>query len=509
MPPHSLSTDLAQLTTRLEQLQRVHSLDDYESLLRFQVKVLPRILEAERCSIFLPDLKTGQAWLQYGTGVGDKQIAAPLHGSIVGEVITTGQGVVENHLDQRPGFHATMASRTGFVTRNMVCVPIRSPLGGQVIGAVQVLNRLGGLSFGDEERGLLEETAQHLAVAMENLFLRNELARLSSQLRSELERQEEPILAGGRVVAVSQAMRQVLALARMVSTTPVNVFIHGENGTGKEVVAHLIHNSGNRRGKPFVAVNCAAIPETLIESEFFGYEKGAFTGAEGSRKGRFEEAEDGTLFLDEVGEMPLAIQPKFLRAIQEREGTRLGSNRLSSYQFRLVSATNRDLKALVGQGRFREDLFYRLFSVEIRIPPLRERREDIVPLAMTFLEETRQRFGKWIDGLAPEVVEAFEAHPWPGNVRQLRQEVERLVALTPEGKQATLAAGSEGLQQVSREELVQRHAGRSLPYQVQALEIQLIRNALQESGGNKVQAARLLGITRQGLHKKMQRYGLE
>ena len=272
----------------------------------------------------------------------------------------------------------------------------------------------------------------------------------------------------------------------------------------------MIHEESARHNQPFVAVNCAAIPKNLVESEFFGYEKGAFTGAETSRRGYFEEASGGTLFLDEVADMPLSIQPKFLRAIQEGEGYRLGSNRLHKYDVRILSATNKPLSQEVQHNRFREDLFFRLFSVEIHLPPLRERKEDIAPLAFTFLEEICQRFDKQVAGFASEVINLFEDYTWPGNVRQLRREVERMVALTPANDQITLDKCSRDLMASTIPHISQGRSSLelSLPDQVQSLEIALIQKALKQSKNNRTQAADLLGITRQGLHKKIKRYGL-
>jgi len=353
--------------------------------------------------------------------------------------------------------------------------------------------------------------ANFLALSIDNIIINQEILRISEQMNREYERFDREFSFDALFIAESQAMREVLDLARLVSKTPVNVLLQGENGTGKELIARMIHEGSDRRDQPFVAVNCASIPEHLMESEFFGYEKGAFTGADHSKKGRFEEADGGTLMLDEIADMPLTIQPKFLRAIQEGEGSRLGSNKLIKYDFRIISATNKDLPRELEEGRFREDLFFRLFSVEINLPPLRDRKEDIVPLALAFLEEISRRFNKKVAGFNPELLNLFEDFGWPGNVRQLRSEVERLVALTPEG---TII----GPEKCSRELLaatpissrkIKSSASLSIPDQVQSLEMELIKKALTESGGNRVKAAEALGITRQGLHKKMKRYQID
>jgi transcriptional regulator with PAS, ATPase and Fis domain len=301
-------------------------------------------------------------------------------------------------------------------------------------------------------------------------------------------------------------MRSVLDLVHMVSSTPVNVLIQGENGTGKELIARMIHNGGDRRSGPFVAINCAAIPENLMESEFFGYEQGAFTGAMGSRAGRFEEASGSTLFLDEVGDIPINMQPKFLRAIQEGEGSRLGSNRVMKYDLRLISATNSSLRSLVSSGSFREDLYYRLFAVEIRVPSLRERTEDITPLALAFFDEVCRRYNKTVSGISNDLLTLFERFSWPGNVRQLRREIERLVALTPEGQHLTPDRCSPELLASASAPRAPQADDLSLPNRVRDLELELIQDALERTGGNRVRAAELLGITRQGLHKKLKRY---
>jgi DNA-binding NtrC family response regulator len=314
-----------------------------------------------------------------------------------------------------------------------------------------------------------------------------------------------------QIIAESRVMQNVLSTVRAVSRSPVSVLLRGESGTGKEVVARMIHRGSDRQDKPFVAVNCASIPENLMESEFFGYEKGAFTGAVGSRGGRFEEAHGGTLFLDEIGDMPLSIQPKFLRVLQEGEGSRLGSNKPVRYDLRVISAVNRDIRKEVAEGRFREDLFYRIFSVEVDIPPLRERREDIVPLTLFFINTVQKRFQRKIAGFPAEVLTFFEEYPWPGNVRQLLHEVERLVALTPEAAWASPKHCSQELcDWRSPRPLTAAGTGDTLflPEKVKELEVTCIREALRESGGKKVQAAKLLGITRQGLDKKMKRYGI-
>jgi transcriptional regulator with PAS, ATPase and Fis domain len=317
------------------------------------------------------------------------------------------------------------------------------------------------------------------------------------------------------LIAESKAMREIVSQASEISNSPVYILLQGENGTGKELVARLIHELSDRRDKPFIAVNCSAIPENLMESEFFGFEKGAFTGAEKTTIGRFEAADGGTLFLDEIADLPLNQQPKFLRVLEESEGCRLGSNTVIPYKFRVISATNKKLTTEKEKGRFREDLFFRLFSIEIDIPPLRERSEDILPMATAFLDETNKRFNKSVFGFDQEVLTIFENYDWPGNVRQLKREIERLVALTQNGEIIQQEKCSQELLSFltgSQLGIVERSddlASYSLPDALKKVETKLIRKALVETKGNKSQAARLLRITRQGLLKKMKRYHLE
>ena len=507
--PATIRQRLAGLKFRLEQVTRAWTIDDYEALLKFYVEILPEIMKTERCTIFVSELGSDKIWSMFGTGLNGIKIESPKNESMVGKAIDTGQCLIEHNLDKRHGFHTEVDALTGFVTRNLICAPIKSITGHGITGAIEVLNKKGGELFTPEDGQRLQEIANFLATSIESILLNQEILRISHQMNREVEQFEKSYFHDVPFIVESRVMRNILDKVRMVSKTPIDVFIQGEHGTGKELIARMIHEGSERRDKPFVAVNCASIPENLMESEFFGYEKGAFTGAVSSRKGRFEEADGGTLLLDEVADMPLTIQPKFLRAIQEWEGCRLGSNKLRRYNLRIISSTNKDLRQEMAEGRFREDLFFRLFSVEINIPPLRERRKDILAMALAFLNRVSRRFGKKVAGFSPEVLSLFEDYPWPGNVRQLLREVEHLVALTPEGERITLDKASRELQDFRFVQEEEKVVDSLLPNQVKALEIRLIRKALQEAEGNKHKAAGLLGITRQGLHKKIKRYQIE
>ena len=302
-----------------------------------------------------------------------------------------------------------------------------------------------------------------------------------------------------RVVGESVEWRGVLRKATQVAATDTTVLVTGASGTGKEVVARFIHAASARRSRPFIALNCAALPEQLLEAELFGYERGAFTGAHQAKPGQVELASGGVLFLDEVTEMSLSAQAKFLRVLQEREFQRLGGTRLVKANIRVIAATNRDLRKAVERGDFREDLFYRLGVFDIQIPPLRERPADIVPLSETFLQEIGRSFGRPPAGLTREARQALLQYDWPGNVRELRNVLERATILC-EG--ALIDAEHLALQPAAR-------SSRNDTTDLSALEHTTIAKVLQECRGNKTRAARRLGLSRTQLHLRVRKYGLE
>lgn len=303
------------------------------------------------------------------------------------------------------------------------------------------------------------------------------------------------------IVGHSEAWKHVLKLALLVSATEATVLLSGESGTGKEVIARLIHRTSPRSGGPFVAINCAALPEQLLESELFGYERGAFTGAAFAKRGQFEVASGGVVFLDEVTEMSLVAQSKVLRVLQEREFQRLGATRLSNANVRVIAATNRDLRRAVERGTFREDLYYRLQVFEIHLPALRERTADILPLSESFLEEIRRLLPHRPSGLSGDAIRALLRHTWPGNVRELRNALER-AAILAEG----VAITAEHLSlpfDVSPSRL-----DASSTTNLNVIEHEAIARVLQEAKGNKAEAARRLGLSRTQLYVRLRKYQL-
>jgi len=342
----------------------------------------------------------------------------------------------------------------------------------------------------DELKLTLERALDHTRLRSENQELRRRLPE-GFELSS--------------IIGKSEAMRKLVEMIAMVAPAEATVLVTGESGTGKELVARAIHYNSGRRDAPLVTVNCAALSENLLESELFGHEKGAFTGADKRREGRFVQAHKGSLFLDEVGEIPLAMQAKLLRVLQQGEVQRVGSDTPLQVDVRCIAATNRELQREVEEGRFREDLYYRLNVVSLRVPSLRERMEDVPLLAQFFLRRFAEKNHKDIKGFTPKAMDMFLRHSWPGNVRELENAVERSVILcmgdyVSDGE-LPLALGQEEAQEAA----APMEGGRPLD----EVEREAILATLDNAGGNKSEAARLLGISRVTLHKKLKKYGVE
>jgi two-component system, NtrC family, response regulator HydG len=317
-----------------------------------------------------------------------------------------------------------------------------------------------------------------------------------------LKKQLEDLRAKGQMIGGSPAFRRMLTLVEQVADSSATVLIAGESGSGKELVARTIHERSARRNGPFVAVNCAALPETLLESELFGYEKGAFTGAAGRKEGRFELANSGTLFLDEVADLSLVTQPKILRVLQEGEFERLGGTRLLQVDVRIVAATNQDLAEMVKDKRFREDLYYRLNVITIRVPPLRERHEDIRLLAQYYLRIYGAKNGRKLEGFSSEAIERLESYAWPGNVRELENLIERCVILARKDRidAEDLPEEVMGVKRPPRDAILEL-VGTPLA----EIEQRLLDETLRITGGNKTQAAKLLGIDVRTVARKLER----
>ena len=399
--------------------------------------------------------------------------------------------------------------------RSALRVPM--PLGTGVFGSVFFLSRnVDG--FSDDDVDFARRVADHLALALSHERLadaarraaesRETAARLEAQVAT-LTRELEARTGRRRVVGRSQQWKDVLAQATRVAQTETTVLLTGESGTGKEVVARFIHHASRRSRGPFVAINCAALPDQLLESELFGYERGAFTGAVANKPGRIEQANGGVLFLDEVGEMAPTVQAKLLRVLEEREFTRLGSTRVMHADIRVIAATNRDLHAAMRRGEFREDLYYRLGVFEITLPPLRERLDDILELADSFLEEIGETVGRPAAGIARDAKDQLLGYGWPGNVRELRNAIERAVILADggyiRGEHLPVAPPRPGATAQEPATVGALPAG---GVNLEAIERSLVIKALKQARHNKTRAAKLLGLTRAQLYSRIENYGL-
>jgi two-component system NtrC family response regulator len=393
---------------------------------------------------------------------------------------------------------------------------IAIPLGSGIFGSLFFLSRQTE-AFSDDDVMFARRVAHHLALALSHQRLaeasrrdaeaREMAARLEAQVAT-LTRELEARSGHRRVIGQSREWKDVLAHATRVAQTETTVLLTGESGTGKEVVARFIHHGSRRSNGPFVAINCAALPDQLLESELFGHERGAFTGAVNSKPGRIELANSGVLFLDEVGEMAPAVQAKLLRVLEEREYTRLGSTRLQRVDIRLIAATNRDLHAALRRGEFREDLYYRLGVFEIALPPLRDRREDISELADAFLEEIGEIVGRPAAGISRDAKDQLLAYSWPGNVRELRNAIARAVILADGGYIRGEHLPLTSPRQVGAAGDVPSSAFPAGGVNLEAIERSLVVKALSQARHNKTRAAKLLGLTRAQLYSRIEKYGL-
>lgn len=400
-------------------------------------------------------------------------------------------------------FNATLGGRAALVA------PVR--IAGHTFGLLGLVWSAQRDQFKDHEIALVEGIADQIGTALERDHLSAEVMRLKSAL---MERYGED-----RIIGQAPAIRRAIELGLSVADTQTSVMIQGESGTGKELLANLIHFNSGREDKPYIKLNCGAIPETLLESELFGHEKGAFTDAHARRRGRFEDANGGTLFLDEVGEMSLGAQVRLLRVLQDGEFTRVGGNEVFRADVRIIAASNVDLEKAVEDGTFRRDLFYRLSVFPIQLPSLRERREDIHPLVIYFLEHYKQRTGRFVSGISKAALQALISYDWPGNVRELENAVERAVIIAA-GRQIELddlpaAIGNvvSGRQATLRVERAQAASeGRStkleidVPSSMDEIERQVIEATLDYTSGDKTKAARLLSIGRKTIYRKLEQY---
>ncbi len=507
------------LDTFLGLVRNIHEEEQPERLAALLVDAAVSLTRAERGFLFL--VEQGRTSLALGRNFAREPVPAPeqkVSRTLLGRALEADRVLLLRDAAS-DGQFAGVASISDLGLRALMAAPLRYH--GDVLGLLVVDHRLAPGAFRQEEAAILDAAARVAAWVLGSLRdrrrlagLRRTAARLQRQLgrKVRVAREEEgrelPAAATRfpGILGASPAMQRLFEAMERILDSDVTVLVQGESGTGKELVARALHHAGRRAGRAFVTENCGALPDTLLESELFGHVKGAYTGATRNRAGRFEAADGGTLFLDEVGEMSQAMQARLLRALQEGEIRRLGSDEVIQVDVRVIAASNVDLWHLVQEGRFREDLYYRLKVVQFDLPPLRERKGDVALLCRHFLAVEATEQGREPRSLTPEALALLERYPWPGNVRQLRNEMRRLTLL-----------GEGPVEPADLPEEIRHAEGspggdpgpeRPLPERLAALEKQAILEAVEAARGNRSEAARRLGISRFSLLRKVEKYGL-
>jgi transcriptional regulator with GAF, ATPase, and Fis domain len=471
---------------------------EMDSLLVQMAEAATRLLDCERASIFLWDRRNQVLVGRPALGVEQGELRVGDSTGIVGQVVQSGEPRRVNAGDNSAQIHRGVDQQLKFTTRSLLCVPLRGARS-EMLGAFEMINKRDG-RFTDEDEEALIELAAHAAIALENTQQVEQLLRTRNQLADQA-------AAGVELIGECPAIEALRSTVRRVAMTDLALMILGENGTGKDVVSQMIHYLSRRRNEPFIAVNCAAIAETLLESELFGHEKGAFTDAREMRPGKFELASGGTLFLDEIGDMSLSGQAKLLRVLEEKVVVRVGGSNPIHTDARVIAATNQDLAAMVREKRFREDLFFRLNVVTIELPALRERGDDILVLAEYFLQIFSRQARRKVPRLTSAAKKRMLQHSWPGNVRELRNMMERVAYLTSgdrvEPEDLAFITSSRP------DESAWFRTDQSLNEATREFQVEFIRRQIQRARGNMTEAARRLGLHRSNLYRKMNQLGME
>jgi Nif-specific regulatory protein len=515
MQNHSISLSEKDFSVLYDVATSIHTICDMDEMMRHIFNKIKELLNIQGVSVALHDAANSEL-VFIRTVESDSsdsprtfpELRFPDHEGIAGWVIRENRSAMVNNVQKDKRFYSSVDRKAGFATRSMICVPLNTRKG--LVGVLYAINKLSG-AFTRKEVRLLEMLSGSVAISIENAKLYGDLMDTTDSLRKENRSLRQGLaerfhLQG--VIGTSDAMRDVFHMVDKVLDSRTTVLLQGETGTGKELIAKVIHYSGLLQGKAFVAENCGALTETLLESELFGHTRGAFTGAVSDRKGLFEEADGGTVFLDEIAETTPAMQVKLLRVIQEGQIRRVGGRRQIDVNVRLILSTHKDLEKEVAAGRFREDLFYRVNVYPIRLPSLRDRLEDIPLLADHFLKRYARKHDRAVNRISPAAMSLLVNYEWPGNVRQLENEIERAV---------TLAGARKIIQPEHFSEKINLQAAlipkppkgeTRLSEAVGWVERLMIKEALRDLDGNRSAVARRLGLTRQGLLLKMKRYGL-
>jgi Nif-specific regulatory protein len=502
----ALGIALQQFELRQRQQRRVRRLEaileiagqwsqnlETESLLTQMAETSTRLLGAERASIFLWDRSRRLLIGRPALGVEDGELRIPDDAGVVGHVVQSGEPRRVDAQSRHDGINRQVDQQLGYETRTLLCVPLRGRKG-QILGAFEMINKTQGNFTAEDEAGLME-LASHAATALEN-------SQQYEQLLSSRKQMVQQAAEGVQLIGETPVIRELRSTIQRVAPTDLALLVLGENGTGKEVVSRMVHYLSPRRNEPFVPVNCAAITETLLESELFGHEKGAFTDAHEARAGKFEAASGGTLFLDEIGDLSPSGQAKLLRVLEDKVVVRVGGNVPIPTDTRVIAATNQDLMQMVRQRRFREDLFFRLHVVALKMPPLRERVDDIPVLAEHFLRDFAARAHRRTPALSQDAIRRLRQHHWPGNVRELRNLMERLAYL--QSGDTVEAADLDFILMPGRgDSLSNISLELTLADATKSFQTEFIRRHIDAASGNMSDAARHLGLHRSNLYRKM------
>jgi Nif-specific regulatory protein len=494
--------DREKLEVLLDGYARINSAwTDLNGLLSRIIESASLLTEGEASSLLLLNAETNRLYFEVALGPKGpsvKRFSLNLGEGIAGWVAEKNTSLIVNDVQTDPRFRRDIPEQIGYPTSSILAVPMR--LKDRCMGVIEILNKQGGRRFTEEDLEWLEVFATQAAIALQN-------ARSYQEVRDELDRLRDRGAVGGpwhELVGESKLLADRLAIARKAAETDSSVLLLGESGVGKEIFAEQIHLASPRRGGPFLRVNCAALPEALLESELFGHVRGAFTDAVADRRGRFELADGGTIFLDEIADLPASVQARLLRVIQQRTFERVGSSEPLKSNVRIVAATNRELDQEVAAGRFRADLYYRLAVLPIRIPPLRERREDIPVLAAHFLRQHAAEAKKPARGFTQAAMDAMLSYAWPGNVRELENAVERAVVFSRgeliDAADLRLASGGVGGGEA--------YAGKTMREALATFRKHFIASALEANGWHQTRTARALAIQRSYLSKLVKELGI-
>ena len=494
----------SQSVRRIEQLQSIlrislnlSAVHETEPLLELIAKEATRLLDCDRASIFIWDKEQHELVACPALGVEGNSLRIPDNTGVVGEVIHSGVSLRVDDAYNDPRFSRKVDSTSGYKTRNLLCAPLHGT-NKKLLGAFEVINKNAG-SFSEDDEITLADLSLQVAVALQNTRERESLLRSHHQLT-------EQVTKGVTIIGDSPAMQAMRSTIRRLAATDLPVLILGESGTGKEVVAQSLHYQGPRADRPFVAVNCAALTETLLESELFGHEKGAFTDAKEMHKGKFEIAEGGTIFLDEIGDMSPGGQAKLLRVLEQKVITRVGGSQSIPINARVIAATNAHLAEAVRAKKFREDLYFRLNVVTLDLPSLRERADDVLPLADHFLNLFAIQARRPNLQMSADARKRLQTHTWPGNVRELRNLMERVAFLAP-GDQVEVDDLAFILSP-EQQNIYEPSLDLGLGEATNGFQQDFIRRAIKRVKGNMSEAARLLGLHRSNLYRKMRQLGM-